>query len=112
MTTTVIQKKQRVALFQKLGGSATIDVGATNGAQVGVNLYDPNGDLVQWSSILNVTSSSSSSTGSITTTDELDEGEYNLYFTDLRAQDAVGSILANTPNIVLTYVAGTSISAN
>lgn len=46
------------------------------------------------------------------TTDNLNEGQFNLYFTDLRAQDAVGSILAETASIDLVYVAGTSIKAN
>ncbi len=45
-------------------------------------------------------------------TDELQEGQYNLYFTPRRAEDAVGGILANSANITLAYVGGTSITAN
>ncbi len=37
------------------------------------------------------------------TTNDLTEGTLNLYFTDERAQDAVGTILSNTSEIVLTY---------
>lgn len=47
------------------------------------------------------------------TTDELPEGATNLYFTDERAQDAVGLILADTATIDLTYADGTpAISAD
>lgn len=46
------------------------------------------------------------------TTDDLAEGSTNLYFTDERAQDAVGSILDGTGNVPLTYDdAGNKISA-
>ena len=46
------------------------------------------------------------------TTDDLTEGTTNLYFTNKRAQDAVGNILANTPDIDLAYNPSTpSISA-
>lgn len=37
------------------------------------------------------------------TTDDLDEGATNLYFTDERAQDAVGTILVDTADIELDY---------
>lgn len=37
------------------------------------------------------------------TTDDLDEGSSNLYHTDERAQDAVGSILSSTDTVLLTY---------
>lgn len=48
-------------------------------------------------------------TSSATTTD-LAEGT-NLYFTDQRAEDAIGGILMNSANVSMTYVAGTSITA-
>lgn len=44
-------------------------------------------------------------------TDQLPEGLYHLYFTTLRAQDAVGSIFRNTGSITFSYMAGTSIKA-
>lgn len=49
--------------------------------------------------------------GGATDTDGLPEGVVNLYFTDSRAQDAVGAILMPTTTISLTYSAG-SITAD
>lgn len=43
------------------------------------------------------------------TTDDITEGTVNLFFTDERAQDAVGTILGNTSNINLTYVDATPL---
>lgn len=43
------------------------------------------------------------------TTDDITEGSTNLFFTDERAQDAVGGILGNTSNINLTYTDATPI---
>ena len=37
------------------------------------------------------------------TTDQLPEGTVNLYFTDERAQDAVGAALSDSSNVTLTY---------
>jgi hypothetical protein len=37
------------------------------------------------------------------TTDDLDEGTVNLYFTEERAQDAIGAVLVDTDTIELTY---------
>jgi len=45
------------------------------------------------------------------TTDQLNEGQFNLYFTNRRAQDAVASILQNTGSITWTYTGGASIKA-
>lgn len=51
--------------------------------------------------------------GGPTDTDGLPEGVVNLYFTVERAQDAVGSALANTTTITLTYDdAGNAITAD
>ena len=44
-------------------------------------------------------------------TTDLAEGT-NLYFTNLRAEDAVGGIVANSSKVSLTYVSGTSLTAN
>lgn len=87
-----------------------VEVGATVGAQIGVNLLSPDGQLVRWDQIANSAGSGGGS-GSINTTDDLEEGQWNLWFTDRRAQDAVGGILADTATIDLTYTAGTSITA-
>lgn len=104
---------QLVQLFRNESKSVRVDTTATNGAVIGTNLWDASGNLItqaQWNAL-----SSPSSTGSSSfsgTTDDVDEGQYNLYFTDRRAQDAVGAILENTSNITLTYVDGTSIKAD
>lgn len=46
-------------------------------------------------------------------TDDIAEGSLNLYFTDERAQDAVGAILANSSKVSLTYSDATpSITAD
>jgi hypothetical protein len=90
----------------------TVDLNATQGAQIGVNLFDAAGNVItqaQWNALTNQTSSIN--LGNFTT-DDLDEGEYNLYFTNLRAQNAVGSILQSPGGVVLTYTAGTSITAD
>lgn len=86
--------------------SVLIDPAATNGAQIGVNLLDPDGKLVPWPIVAPSTGGTS-----LNTTDDLDEGQWNLWFTDRRAQDAVGEILANSTTISLAYVVGTSITA-
>ncbi|TPG08328.1 hypothetical protein EAH88_11905 [Rhodanobacter glycinis] len=87
--------------------SVLIDPAATVGAQVGVNLLDPDGKLVPWPIVAPATGGSS-----LNTTDDLDEGQWNLWFTDIRAQDAVGGILVDTATIDFTYTAGTSITAD
>lgn len=79
--------------------SVLIDPAATVGAQFGVNLLDPDGKLVPWP-IVPDSKTHGSTAG---TTDELDEGQWNQWFTDARAQDAVGAILADSANVTLTY---------
>lgn len=50
---------------------------------------------------------------SFVTTDNITEGATNLYFTDERAQDAVGAILSDTGDVPLAYDdAGNVISAS
>lgn len=46
------------------------------------------------------------------TTDDLAEGAANFYFTNLRAQDAVGAILTDDGNVLLTYAGGPTINAS
>jgi hypothetical protein len=88
--------------------SVLIDSAATVGAQIGVNLLLPDGTLAKMSDF----GATPSAGSSIDTTDDVDEGSYHLYFTDLRAQDAVGGILVDTATIDFTYTAGTSITAD
>lgn len=88
----------------------SVDTNATQGAQIGVNLWDSSGNLItqdQWNAL------SSTSTSTVSgTTDDVNEGQWNLYFTIPRAQDAVGSILENSSNVTLEYVSHTSIKAD
>ena len=76
-----------------------IDADATYGAQIGVNLLLPNGKVATMADFQN-------GNGTIVgpaTTDELAEGQYNFYFTDKRAQSAVGDILTDTSTVHLAY---------
>lgn len=95
-------KNVRVPLFGNPGKSATIDAEATNGATVGTNLFNADGSLVT-ASQLSGGSSSPPTSIDLGTSDDLDEGSFNLYFTAKRAQDAVGSILTDTATIDFSY---------
>lgn len=50
--------------------------------------------------------------GKVSTSDDVPEGLTNLYFTNIRAQSAVASILQSTPTITFTYLAGSAIEAS
>lgn len=108
--------KRRVPIFKTSPvKSVLIDPEATEGAQVGVNLIGPDGKLVSrdtWKRLL--AGGGQADTGSSGgTTDGIEEGAYNLYFTNERAQDAVGGILKDSANVTLTYDdAGPGIKAD
>lgn len=102
-------KTVRVPLHGNVAKSVTLDADATNGAVVGTNLWNPDGSLV---TLADLAGGSAGGDLSIDTSDDLDEGGYHFYFTDRRAQDAVGSILVDTADVDFSYVAGTSISAS
>lgn len=91
----------KVALWNQLSRHVVIDPNATVGAQVGVNLLDPSGKLVNWNDILNPTDSGQS--GSIDTTDDLDEGAFNFYFTDDRFYAALKADLVESANVSVTF---------
>lgn len=94
-----------VAGTQNLGsGAITFDVG---------DWVIYNGTIWEKSSNSNSVTSVNGQTGSVVlTTTNISEGT-NLYFTDERAQDAVGGALTNTTTISLTYNdAGNAISAD
>lgn len=97
----------RVPVYGNESKAVHVEPGATKGATVGTNLYGPDGSLVKWSDILNAPSTPASSSSVTGTTDDLDEGSFNLYFTNKRAQDAVGNILQNSANVSLAYNAVT-----
>lgn len=102
-------KSARVQLFGLTGKYATVNLGATEGATVGSDLRWADGTLVTKEQILGSPSTGSSTT--VETTDDIDEGRYNQFFTNRRAQDAVGAILTDTVDVDFSYLAGTSISA-
>lgn len=101
----------KVPLFGNAAKAVTVESGATVGAQIGVNLLMPDGSLATTVKLQALFGDGTPSDGSINTTDDLEEGQWNLWFTDRRAQDAVGGILADTATIDLAYTAGTSITA-
>lgn len=95
-------KNARVSLYGITGKYATVNLDATEGATVGRDLHWPDGSTVTEAQLRNSTSSGPPSSGA-STTDEVDEGQFNFYFTTQRAQDAVGSILTDTDTIDFTY---------
>ena len=95
--------KARLQLYGFTGKYASVETDATKGATVGTDLHWPDGSVVQASQIRNTTSSGGNSGSSIGTTDDLDEGSHNLYFTSQRSQDAVGGILTDSDTIHFTY---------
>lgn len=99
--------RQLVQSYRVSNKPVTVDVNATQGAQFGVNIWDPSGNLVAWPLATSAAPATFSGT-----TDDVNEGQWNLYFTNRRAQDAVGSILQSPGSVNLIYVAGTSISAD
>lgn len=99
----------RVSLFGNVAKAATVNLDATNGAQVGVNLRWSDGTLVTPEDLKAAVPSSTPSDG---TTDDIDEGQFNVWFTPRRAQDAVGGIIADSANVTLRYVDGESITAD
>jgi hypothetical protein len=88
-----------------------VEAGATVGATFGVNLLMPDGTLATTAKLAALFGTGTPADSSINTTDDLEEGQWNLWFTNRRAQDAVGAILANSATISLAYVGGTSITA-
>jgi hypothetical protein len=97
-------KTARVQIYGMTGKYVVVDTDATDGATVGVNLFWPDGSKVTEAQLRSAISGAGSSPASAAgTSDEVDEGQYNLYFTVKRAQDAVGGILTDTDTIDFTY---------
>lgn len=80
-----------------------IDAAATYGAQIGVDLLMPDGTVSSIAKLQAIFGMGAGSSTGPSTTDELEEGQFNRYFTDKRAQAAVGDILENTADILLDY---------
>lgn len=89
-------KPATVAAYQTLRATKIADTEATFGAVVGVNLFTKDGELYD-------PTNGSGTTPGIDTSDDVQEGQYNLYFTNQRAQDAVGGILTDSASIDFTY---------
>jgi len=92
----------RVPVYGTPSKSAVIDPNATVGATVGTDLRWADGTLVKESDLRGSTAASGDS-AEINTTDDLDEGAYNQYFTDRRAITAVGEALDDTDNITFSF---------
>ncbi|MGA0588102.1 hypothetical protein ACO2Q2_13375 [Dyella sp. KRB-257] len=101
----------KIPLYGNVAKAVTVNLDATEGAQIGNNLLMPDGTLATTAKLQALFGAGISGSGP-DTTDALDEGQFNLYFTNRRAQDAVGGILADSTNVSLTYVGGTSITAD
>lgn len=110
MTSQKMLQPRQVQGYQSLR-SVTVDAAATYGAQIGVNLLLPDGTVGTLAKLKALFGSASSTADTVDTTDDVKEGQYNLWFTNRRAQDAVGDLLTDTTTIDLSYVAGTSINA-
>jgi len=101
-----------VQIYQTLR-TVLLDASATYGAQIGVDLLMPDGSVSTVAKLQALFGLGTGGSGGPSTTDELDEGQYNLYFTDKRAQSAVGDILENSVNVTLEYDgAGNTITAD
>lgn len=108
--------KVKVPIYGTAPAKATyVEQGATVGAQIGVNLLMPSGKvgtLAQLQALFgSSTTGDTNTSNTINTTDDLDEGRWHLWFTERRAQDAVGGILTDTSTIDLVYTGGSSITA-
>jgi hypothetical protein len=103
--------KLRVPLYGSANKIVWVDDEATKGAVAGLNLFLSDGKTLVTDDML-TGGSSGGATATLTTTDDLNEGAYHLYFTDRRAQDAVGGIVGNSANVTLTYTGGTSLVAD
>lgn len=110
----------KVPLFGNVARAVTVNLDATAGAQVGLNLLGPDGQLVRWDQIANdAPSAPGAPSGTLNTTDDLQEGRFNFYFTAARAsaaapiQSVTGSAVNNADprNPVITATGGSGIAA-
>lgn len=102
----------KVPLFGNVAKAVTVEAGATVGAMIGTNLLMPDGSVATTAKLATLFRAGTTAPSGLTSTDDLDEGRFNLWFTDRRAQDAVGALLTDTGTISLDYVSGTTIAAS
>lgn len=93
----------KVPLYGSPVRAVQLDERATEGARIGTNLLMPDGTLATAAKLQKLIGATPSGSSDLGTTDDLDEGAWNLYFTKRRAQDAVGAILADSANVTLRY---------
>lgn len=106
--------KVKVPIYGTAPAKATyLEQGATVGAKIGTNLLMPDGTVATTAKLAALlgTTTSGANTSDLNTTDDLDEGQWHLWFTERRAQDAVGGILTDTDTIDFAYAGGSSITA-
>jgi hypothetical protein len=94
-------RRVQVALYRS-NKFVTIDLDALGGATLGENVFWQ-GKVLDPNLVLNSAGGQTVVVGGDQTTDTVYEGASHLYFTIERAQDAVGTILGNTDDIVLLY---------
>lgn len=91
--------------------AGTVDFGSGNISFAAGDWVIYNGSVWQKSANADQVVSVNSYTGVVVLdTDDINEGASNLYFTNARAEDAAGNLVANSSTIDGTYVPNTSIS--
>ena len=86
----------KIPMFRNVAKAVTVNLDATNGATLGVNLFAADGKTLLTLASLGAPTTSPGVTGGSTaapsvsgeTTDDLQEGQFNLYFTNARAAAA------------------------
>lgn len=95
----------RVPIYGNAAKAVTVNLDATVGAQIGTNLLMPDGTIATTAKLQALLAPpAGNGSAAISTTDDLEEGAWNLYFTKRRAQDAVGEILHDSANVTLRYM--------
>jgi hypothetical protein len=93
----------KVPLYGNAAKAVTVNLDATAGAQIGTNLLMPDGTLATAAKLQALFGAAPSGSSDLGTTDDLEVGAWNLYFTKRRAQDAVGEVLHDSANVTLRY---------
>lgn len=96
-----LDKKVYVPVFGNMLKKTSVNPKATKGAVLGVNLFDANGNVYQVADIVNPKTTPTDSSGE--TTDDIEEGEFNFYFTADRFYAALKAGLDAGDNITITF---------
>lgn len=95
-------KTFNVPLMGNLRKSVTVNPAATEGAQIGVNLLMPDGSVGSVAQLQKLFGVSASTGSDIGTTDDLEEGQWNLWFTNHRVYLASKAQLKTSSNVTIT----------